>query len=113
ARAGSAALLSSEGDLTWQVPSAGEELAVSVPPAYLRGLIVLPGERVRIVEPRGAEVLAEIPAGGGLCGLEVDRRVIIYLLDYDGMLKAYRLASHYALVKGQRPSRSTWLRNWE
>jgi len=66
-------------------------------------VVVIPGPRIRIVEPAGGQVLAEVSGGQGLSGLLVDRKLNLYLLDDDGTLSAHRLASHFALVNGMKP----------
>jgi outer membrane protein assembly factor BamB len=90
---GSAAVFSAEGEQSWYLGSSGDPLPC-----------VVPGPRIRIVEP-GGQVLAEVSGGQGLCGLVVDRKLNLYLLDDDGTLSAYRLASHFALVNGMKPYR--------
>ena len=56
------------------------------------------GERVRVVEPRGGRVLAEVEAGPGLVDLQADAKLNLYLLTDAGTLTCYRLASHFAVV---------------
>jgi hypothetical protein len=101
---GSAAVFSAEGEQSWYLGSSGDPLPCVVRPAFARGVAVIPGPRIRIVEP-GGQVLAEVSGGQGLCGLVVDRKLNLYLLDDDGTLSAYRLASHFALVNGMKPYR--------
>ncbi len=97
-RTGAAVLVGLTGELEWRVGSAGEELPCSIAPQLKRQVLVLPGETVRAVDPKGGRVLAEVEAGLGLCDLKVDPRLNLYLLDEDGTLKAYRLSSHFAVV---------------
>jgi len=100
---GSAALFSAEGEQIWHLGSSGDPLSSVVRPAFARGVVVIPGPRIRIVEPAGGQVLAEVSGGQGLSGLLVDRKLNLYLLDDDGTLSAHRLASHFALVNGMKP----------
>ena len=37
-----------------------------------RGVVLVPGSQVRAVDARGGQVLAQVPAGHGLVGLQVD-----------------------------------------
>ena len=66
--------------------------------AFARGVLMIPGEIVRAVDPRSGQVLAEVRAGIGLCDLKIDGKLNLYLLDEDGSLQAHRLASHFAVV---------------
>ncbi|HLL54809.1 MAG TPA: hypothetical protein VK447_14745, partial [Myxococcaceae bacterium] len=62
------------------------------------GIVLLPGERVRAVDPKSGQVLGEIPADPGLCDLKVDNKLNLYLLDEHGSLRAYRLSTHFTVV---------------
>jgi outer membrane protein assembly factor BamB len=95
---GAATLVAGDGQVQWHAGASGEPLATRPPPAYARGVVLLPGETVRAVDPRGGQLLAEVNAGAGLCDLKVDGRLNLYLLDDAGTLKAYRLATHLAVV---------------
>ncbi|MBI3184291.1 MAG: PQQ-binding-like beta-propeller repeat protein [Myxococcales bacterium] len=97
-RSGAAALVTSDGRIDWRVGAAGEEIPRSIPAVLARGVLVLPGESVRAVDPSGGRVLAEVRAGPELCDLKVDGRLNLFLLDEDGGLGAYRLCSHLAVV---------------
>jgi len=96
--AGAATLVDGGGQVQWHAGAAGEPLAARPPPAFARGVVLLPGETVRAVDPRGGQLLAEVAAGAGLCDLKVDGRLNLYLLDDACTLKAYRLATHLAVV---------------
>jgi hypothetical protein len=100
ARNGAAALLNGEGEVLWRLEAAGEELARSVSPCLARGVVIVPGERIRVIEPVGGSVLAEVGAGVELCDLKADSKLSLYLLDEDGSLSAHRLLSHFAVVSG-------------
>ncbi|MHB8873077.1 MAG: outer membrane protein assembly factor BamB family protein [Myxococcaceae bacterium] len=95
---GAAALVGGEGQLEWRLGAAGDELPCPVAPKLARRVLILPGEAVRAVDPRGGQVLAEVRAGEGLCDLEVDAKLNLFLLDEAGTLRAYRLTSHFAVV---------------
>jgi len=74
------------------------------PPALARGVAIIPGEIVRAVDVHSGDVLAELPAGIGLCDLKADSKLSLFLLDEDGTLQAHRLASHFAIVAGKPPA---------
>ena len=95
---GAAALVGSEGQVEWRLGAAGEELARPVSPRFVRGVLFVPGQEVRAVDARGGSVLAEVRSGPGLCDLEVDSKLNLYLLDDGGTLEAHRLTSHFAVV---------------
>jgi hypothetical protein len=95
---GAAVSFSIDGHIEWRLGALESELLRSCPPAFARGVAVIPGETVRAVDVHSGEVLAELRAGIGLCDLKVDSKVNLYLLDEDGTLRALRLASHFAIV---------------
>ncbi len=97
-RSGAATMVGSDGRIEWRVGAPGEELARTVAPHLVRGVLIVPGESVRAIDPRGGRVLGEVAAGVGLVDLKVDARLNLYLLDEDGSLRAYRLSSHFAVV---------------
>src|SRR5262249_56411018 len=85
-RSGAAALFGPEGQVVWKLEAAGDELARAVAPCLARRGVVVPGERVRVVDPVGGDVLANLRAGVELCDLKVDAKLGLYLLCYDGSL---------------------------
>jgi hypothetical protein len=95
---GAATMVGGDGQVEWHVGAAGESLGLPLSPAFARGVVVLPGEKVRAVDPRGGLLLAEVDAGAGLCDLKVDGRLNLYLLDDAGTLRAFKLATHLAVV---------------
>ncbi|MBF5044117.1 PQQ-binding-like beta-propeller repeat protein [Aggregicoccus sp. 17bor-14] len=97
---GGAARFGEDGRMAWRVGASGEPLSRALRPVPARGVVFLPGEQVRAVEPRGGHVLAEVEAGAGLVALEADAQLNLYLLDDAGTLSAYRLATHLAVVAG-------------
>ncbi|HET9450211.1 MAG TPA: PQQ-binding-like beta-propeller repeat protein, partial [Aggregicoccus sp.] len=97
---GAAARYGEDGRVAWRVGGSGEPLTRALRPVPARGVVFLPGERVRAVEPRGGHVLAEVEAGAGLVALEADAQLNLYLLDDAGTLRAFRLATHLAIVGG-------------
>jgi hypothetical protein len=106
ARNGAAALLNSEGEVVWQLEPSGEELVRPVSPSLARGVVIVPGERIRVIDPTSGSVLAEVAAGIELCDLKVDAKLNLYLLDEDGSLSAHRLLSHFAVVSGLKAARN-------
>ena len=70
-------------------------------PVLARGVAVIPGDIVRAVDVHSGELLAEVRAGIGLCDLQADSKLNLYLLDEDGTLSAHQLASHFAIISGE------------
>ncbi len=95
---GAAASVSADGQLEWVLGAAGDELADLPPPSLRRGVLVLAGEKIRAVDPRGGRVLAELQAGRGLLDVSVDGRLNVYALDDSGVLKAWKLGTTLAIV---------------
>ncbi|MFY0568091.1 PQQ-binding-like beta-propeller repeat protein [Archangium lansingense] len=95
---GAATRMSDEGEVDWRVGAAGEQLSKALQPIISRGVVLVPGERVRAVDPDSGNVLAEVRAGAGLMALQVDSQLNLYFLDELGTLSAYRLVSHFAVV---------------
>ncbi|MCE9670365.1 PQQ-like beta-propeller repeat protein [Myxococcus stipitatus] len=96
---GAAARVAASGTVDWRVGAAGEPLIGALPARTARGVTLLPGERVRAVDPRGGQVLAEVRAGVGLVALQADVRLNLYFLDDTGTLSAYRLGTHFTVVE--------------
>jgi hypothetical protein len=96
---GAAARVDTAGELEWRLGAVGEPLSRAIPARVSRGVALIPGERVRAVEPRGGQVLAEVQAGAGLTALQTDSRLGLYFLNDAGTLSAYQLASHFAVVE--------------
>jgi hypothetical protein len=97
---GAAARVGTKGELEWRVGAVGEPLPQALPARVSRGVVLIPGEQVRAVEPRGGQVLAEVRAGAGLVALQADSQLGLYFLDDAGTLSAYQLVSHFAVVEG-------------
>jgi outer membrane protein assembly factor BamB len=95
---GGAALVAADGRIEWGLEPLANQLLWPCAPAFARGVLMIPGEIVRAVDPRSGQVLAEVRAGIGLCDLKIDGKLNLYLLDEDGSLQAHRLASHFAVV---------------
>ncbi|ATB32836.1 PQQ-binding-like beta-propeller repeat protein [Melittangium boletus] len=95
---GAAARVSDAGEVDWRLGAAGEQLTRALQPIVSRGVVLVPGERVRAVDPTRGDVLAEVRAGVGLMSLQADSRLNLYFLDEFGTLSAYRLGSHFAVV---------------
>lgn len=90
--------VSDSGTVDWRVGASGEPLAAALPARTARGVVLIPGETVRAVDPQGGQVLAEVRAGAGLVALQADARLNLFFLDEAGVLSAYRLGSHFAVV---------------
>ena len=97
---GAAARVSDSGEVDWRVGAAGEQLTRVLPPIVSRGIALVPGERVRAVDPVRGDVLAEVYAGAGLMALQADAQLNLFFLDELGTLSAYRLGSHFTVVEG-------------
>jgi hypothetical protein len=98
---GAAALFDSDGRTEWHLGAAGAELLWPCRPALARSVLFVPGELVRAVDPRSGQVLAEVRASIGLCDLQADAWLNLYLLDDDGALQAFRLVTHLAVLRGK------------
>ncbi|WP_043711470.1 PQQ-binding-like beta-propeller repeat protein [Corallococcus macrosporus] len=96
---GAATRVAASGTVDWRVGAAGEPLIGALPAHTARDVTLVPGERVRAVDPRGGQVLAEVQAGVGLVALQADVRLNLYFLDDAGTLSAYRLGSHFTVVE--------------
>lgn len=97
---GAAARVSDSGEVDWRVGAAGEQLTRALPPLVSRGVVLVPGERVRAVDPGSGSVLAEVRAGAGLMAMQADAQLNLFFLDESGILAAYRLGSHFTVVGG-------------
>lgn len=97
---GGAERVSSAGHVDWRVGASGEPLVSALPARAARGVVFVPGETVRAVDPRGGQVLAEVRAGAGLVALQADARLNLFFLDEGGLLSAYKLVSHFTVVGG-------------
>lgn len=97
---GAAARVATSGELDWRVGAVGEPLSSALPARASRGVVIIPGEQVRAVDPKGGQVLAQVHAGAGLVALQADARLGLYFLDDAGTLSAYRLTSHFTVVEG-------------
>ncbi|MDY7228072.1 PQQ-binding-like beta-propeller repeat protein [Hyalangium rubrum] len=97
---GAAVRVDTSGELSWRVGAVGEPLASALPARASRGVVLIPGEQVRAVDPKGGQVLAEVQAGAGLVSLQADARLGLYFLDDAGTLSAYRLGTHFTVVEG-------------
>jgi outer membrane protein assembly factor BamB len=102
---GAAVCISSDGQIEWRLGALPSELLWPCAPVVARGVAIIPGELVRAVDIQSGEALAEVRSGIGLCGLRADSKLNLYLLDEDGTLSAYRLASHFAIVSGKSGAR--------
>jgi len=99
---GAATLLESTGEVRWHLGASGGPVARAPRAAAVRGVVLLPGEHVRAVDPKSGQVLAEVGANPGLCDLQVDGKLNLFLLDEHGTLMAYRLATHFTVVGAPR-----------
>lgn len=96
---GAATLVDRQGSVVWHLGACGEQVA-ACEAQRSRGLVLLPGERVRAVEPRGGAVVAELEVGLGLLELKADARLNLYTLHEGGRVRAHHVRSHLAVVEG-------------
>lgn len=104
---GAAVRISPRGEVEWALGPAGEELACAPSPQLSRGVLLIPGETVRAVEPRTGQVLAQVRGGPGLCALAADAKLNLYLLEENGTLTAHRLTTHLAVVDAPSGARTS------
>jgi outer membrane protein assembly factor BamB len=95
--AGSATRVRRNGRVAWRLGGAASG-AAAVPPVLERGVLLVPGETLRAVDPRSGRVLAELPGGRGIRALAVGPGLEVARLDEAGDLTLHRLASHFAVV---------------
>jgi hypothetical protein len=95
---GAAAFVSSDGQIDWVLGTAGAELPHAVAPSFARGVVILPGEAVRAVDPRSGRVLAEMKVGPALTALAADRALNLFLLMENGLLRSLKLAAQLSVV---------------
>jgi outer membrane protein assembly factor BamB len=95
---GAAVFVSSDGQIDWVLGTAGAELPHAIGPAHARGVLVLPGETVRAVDPRSGRVLAEMKVGPALTALAADRALNLFLLMENGLLRSLKLAAQLSVV---------------
>jgi hypothetical protein len=98
ARNGALASFSLEGSPQWRLGASGHELPCTLQVRESRGVLLVPGEVTRAVDPRGGRVLAELRTGLGLCDLVADSKLALYALDEDGTLAAWSLGTTLAVV---------------
>ncbi|MGA9521620.1 MAG: PQQ-binding-like beta-propeller repeat protein, partial [Myxococcaceae bacterium] len=98
ARNGAAGAFSVDGTPEWRLGAAGAELPATLTPCSSRGVLIVPGEVTRAVDPRGGRVLAELRTGLGLSDLVADSRLNVYALDEDGTFTAWKLSTSFAVV---------------
>jgi outer membrane protein assembly factor BamB len=98
---GGAVSFATDGQIEWRLGALQSELLWPCAPVLARGVAVIPGDIVRAVDVHSGELLAEVRAGIGLCDLQADSKLNLYLLDEDGTLSAYQLASHFAIISGE------------
>lgn len=95
---GAASLVAPDGHVEWHLGATGDPVSCAILPAQSRGVLLIPGETVRAVDPKGGQVLAEVKAGVGLCDLRADSKLNLYLLNDNGALRAYRLSTQLAVI---------------
>jgi hypothetical protein len=96
---GAAARVSLKGVIEYSVPPAAEAAWRKLTPRVSRGVVFLPGDPLRALDAKSGRVLAELRGGPALLSLETDRKLGVYTLDESGMLRAFKLLSHFAVVE--------------
>ncbi len=96
---GGAVRLGPDGALAWVLGGAADQLSAPVAPVLRRGLLVVPGPAVRLVDPSGGRLLAQVETGPHVTDLQVDARLTLYALREPGVLEAYEPGAVLSLVR--------------
>lgn len=96
---GIAVRLDAAGTLLWRAGSPGEPQPRPLAPLLHRGLVVLPGRTVRVIESEGGRLLGELSTGAPLVDFALSRDLELYLLDEEGGLSCHQLLSHLSLLE--------------
>jgi hypothetical protein len=90
--------LSGAGSRLWSLPGAGSELARPLPPQARRGVLIVPGDPARALDPATGATLAELPPTPGLLALIAGPRLELFAADDDGVVTCLRMATHLSVV---------------
>jgi PQQ-like domain len=97
ARGGALRLLP-DGQAAWVLGGSADQLSVAVAPVLRRGVLVVPGPVVRLVDPTGGRLLAQVETGPHITGLAVDAQFTLYALHEPGVLEAFEPGAVLSLV---------------
>lgn len=84
---GAAIRLLPSGEAAWELVGAGDQLAGPIPARLTRKLLLLPGPSLRWVDPPSGRIVSELPVGGHVHDVHVDRQLGVTVLD--GRLTRY------------------------
>lgn len=97
ARGGAVRLLP-DGDTSWVVGGLEEPLSHRLAPTTSRGVLVVPGVTIRLIDPQSGRVLAATPAEPELTDYAVGRGLTVYSYVEAGALTCYEPARVLAVV---------------
>jgi hypothetical protein len=90
-----------DGQVGWVLGGASDQLSAPVAPQLRRGVLVVPGPTVRLVDPVSGRLLAQVETGPHLSDLAVDAQLTLYALQEPGVLEAFEPAAVLALVRSR------------
>lgn len=90
--------LDAHGETLWVLGAEGDRLSRRLPLFSTRGLLVVPGPQLRVVDPTSGQPVAELRVGSRLIDLSVDRRLGLTLLREPGVLEAWAPGPTLAVV---------------
>jgi outer membrane protein assembly factor BamB len=97
ARGGAVRLLA-DGQPSWVLGGSADQLSRPVAPLLRRGVLVVTGPTVRLVDPTVGRLLAQIETGPHLGDVAVDARFTLYALREPGVLEAFEPGAVLSLV---------------
>jgi hypothetical protein len=95
---GAAVRLLPGGETAWALEGSTDQLSAAVRPVLRRGVLVVPGPAVRLVDPAVGRLLAQVETGPRVLDVAVDTRLTLYALREHGVLEAFEPRAVLALV---------------
>jgi|CXWL01.1.fsa_nt_gi hypothetical protein len=95
---GAAAGLVLTGQPQWLLGATHEGAHTDVRPISARGLLLLPAETLRALDPETGRLMAQLPLPATARAVLTDSRLNVYVLDERGLLTAYRVGAQLAVV---------------
>lgn len=87
-----------DGQPAWVLGSEGDELGRAIAPQLSRHVLVIAGPVLRVVQPSGGRVLAELDVGARTADVVVDKKLTIYVFKEPGTLEAWSPATVLSVV---------------